>query len=166
MISRENKIIPDITLQSTNGENVRLSELTGKQVLYIHPMIGRPEKTIPKEWNSIPGASGCTAQSCGYRDLYTEYLYRNIKLYGLSTQLTSKQMEAKRRLHLPFDLLSDPELYFGRALGLPTFRVGNVNYYKRLTMIVENAQIVKILFPVESPQDNAKEILDWIDSSV
>src|SRR6186713_3006143 len=113
--------LPAITLRSTRGRAVDLAKLKGTTVVYIYPRTGRPDQELPTGWNAIPGARGCTPQSCAFRDHYQELAAVGATVYGLSTQDTEYQSEAAQRLHLPFPLLSDARLEFARALRLPTF---------------------------------------------
>ncbi len=78
---------------------------------------------LPDGWEQIPGARGCTPQSCSFRDHYSELKALGADVYGLSTQTTDYQQEVKNRLHLPFELVSDNNLAFIKALNLPTLQV-------------------------------------------
>src|SRR5579863_5455313 len=113
--------VPSIALPSTSGRTVDLSALGGRTVVYIYPRTGRPDKEVPKGWDEIPGARGCTPQSCAFRDRYAQFETAGARVFGLSTQTTDYQQEAVARLHLPFELLSDADLALTRALRLPTF---------------------------------------------
>jgi peroxiredoxin len=157
--------LPDIELCATNGEIVSLNKLMGKYVIYIYPMTGQPNIALPQGWDSIPGARGCTPQSCSFRDHADELAKLNTKTFGLSTQTTEYQLEARNRLHLPFELLSDASLALKKSLGLPTFYVGNFELYKRLTMVIENNRIIKTFYPVFPPDKNVDDVIEWLKTN-
>ena len=155
--------LPALSLMSTAGTPVNLAQLPGTTVIYCYPRTGRPDEEPPAGWDLIPGAKGCTPQSCAFRDHYQELLQVGAaQVFGLSTQTTSYQQEAASRLHLPFALLSDAELAFTHALRLPTFEAAGMLLTKRLTLIVTNGQIVKVFYPVFPPDQNATNVLAWL----
>lgn len=154
--------LPDLTLLSTSGGHVHLASLPGRFVLYIYPMTGRPGVPAPDGWDAIPGARGCTPQSCAFRDHYAELKSLNTEVFGLSAQSTEYQAEARDRLHLPFQLLSDSSLRLKQLLRLPTFTAAGMELYKRLTMIVEDGRIDKVFYPVFPPHRNAAEVVAWL----
>jgi peroxiredoxin len=118
---------------------------------------------LPAGWDDIPGARGCTPQSCGFRDLHAELLAAGAAgLFGLSSQDTGYQAEAVARLHLPFALLSDQRLELAGALGLPTFEIAGMTLYRRLTMIVTAGAIEHVFYPVFPPDQHAQEVLGWL----
>ena len=155
-----------IALPSTDGRTVELASLKGRFVIYIYPMTGRPGVPLPDGWDAIPGARGCTPQSCNFRDHHLELNALGVGVFGLSTQNTEYQREVRDRLHLPFQLLSDPSLQLKSALRLPTFRVQGVELYKRLTLIIETGKIEKVFYPVFPPDKNAEEVLAWLKQRV
>lgn len=154
--------LPELVLPATDGTGVDLAAIPGRFVLYVYPMTGRPGVPLPEGWDAIPGARGCTPQSCGFRDHYAELQSLHTGVFGLSVQTTEYQREARERLHLPFQLLSDSALRLKRLLRLPTFTAGGMELYKRLTLIVENGRIVKVFYPVFPPDRNAEEIIAWL----
>jgi peroxiredoxin len=156
------KHLAKIALPSTDGGIVELASLTGRFVIYIYPMTGRPGVPLPDGWDAIPGARGCTPQSCSFRDHYKELNTLNTDVFGLSAQDTEYQREVRDRLHLPFQLLSDSCLQLKAAMHLPTFRVHGLELYKRLTLIIETGKIEKVFYPVFPPDKNAKEVLAWL----
>jgi peroxiredoxin len=158
--------LPDLALPSTDGSTVNLKGLGGRWVIYIYPMTGRPDVALPDGWDSIPGARGCTPQSCSFRDHYGELLALNTGVFGLSTQTTEYQREARDRLHLPFHLLSDSSLQLKDVLRLPTFTVAGMELYKRLTLIAQDGRIEKVFYPVFPPDRNADEVLAWLRMNV
>mgnify|MGYP003576211292 CR=1 FL=1 len=150
------------SLPSTDGVTVDLSSLTALFVIYIYPMTGRPGIPLPDGWDAIPGARGCTPQSCSFRDHYTELKTLGSDVFGISAQDSAYQREVRDRLHLPFELLSDTSLQLKGALRLPTFRVNGLELYKRLTLIADRGKIEKVLYPVFPPDNNAEEDLSWL----
>jgi peroxiredoxin len=165
--------LPAIALRSTRGGTVDLAGLGGTTVIYIYPRTGRPDREVPTGWNEIPGARGCTPQSCAFRDHFEELKRAGAaRVFGLSTQDTAYQREAVERLHLPFELLSDEELKFAKALNLPTFEVDGMKLIRRLTLIARDRQIapsrrgepaiVKVFYPVFPPDRNASDVLAWL----
>lgn len=153
---------PAIGLQSAGGETVDLSKLEGRVVVYIYPRTGRPDQEVPTGWNAIPGARGCTPQSCAFRDHHAELKSLGARVFGLSTQTTSYQREMVERLHLPFDVLSDADLEFTRALELPTFEVDGMTLIKRITLILRDGTIEKVFYPVFPPDESANEVVAWL----
>jgi peroxiredoxin len=155
--------LPDLALAATNGAPVNLSRLTGRTVIYIYPRTGVPGVDPPTGWDQIPGARGCTPQSCAFRDHFDELTRLGVAhLYGLSTQDTAYQREAATRLHLPFALLSDEKLELAKALKLPTFTVAGMTLLKRMALVVDDSRIAKVFYPVFPPDKNAAEVVAWL----
>jgi peroxiredoxin len=154
--------LPSVVLRSTAGRIVDLSLLAGRVVLYCYPRTGQPDHDLPTGWNEIPGARGCTPQSCAFRDYHHEYRKMGVRVFGLSTQDSDYQHEAVRRLHLPFELLSDEDLELARALRLPTFDVDGMTLIKRLTLVLRDGAVEKVFYPVFPPDTNAPEVLEWL----
>jgi len=157
--------IPSIQLSSTSGRQVDLGRLPGRTVVYCYPRTGRPDQELPKGWNAIPGARGCTPQSCAYRDYHQEFRALGVEVFGLSTQDTDYQKEAAHRLRLPFGLLSDSSLALVHALDLPTFEVEGMTLVKRLTLVIYNGRITKVFYPVFPPDQNATEVIRWLSAN-
>ena len=154
--------LPALRFDATTGASLELRELARDTlVLYAYPRTGRPGVDPPAGWDEIPGARGCTPQSCAFRAHNAELKALGARVAGLSTQTTEYQREAAERLHLPFPLLADPELRLAEALDLPTFTVAGEALYKRLTLIARQARIVKVFYPVFPPDRNAEEVLAW-----
>lgn len=130
--------IPDVSLTSTSGEQVHLATLPGRTVIFCYPRMAGPDESVPDDWNAIPGARGCTPESCAFRDLYSEFQSLGVGLFGLSTQPTAAQAEAQTRLHLPYPLLSDSELLLTSELLLPTFVWRDIVCIKRLTLVIQD----------------------------
>ena len=156
--------LPTCPLPSTSGRLVDLAQLPGRTVVYCYPRTGRPDQPIPAGWNEIPGARGCTPQSCAFRDHYRELQALGARVFGMSTQTTDYQREAVERLHLPFELLSDANLSFARSLRLPTFEVEGMVLIKRLTLVIDDGRIVKVFYPVFPPDRNAGDVISWLSS--
>ena len=154
--------IPSVPLSSTAGETVDLSALSGRTVVYCYPMTGRPGSDLPSGWDEIPGARGCTPQSCSFRDHHAELEALGARVFGLSTQDTEYQREATQRLHLPFALLSDEDLAFADTLRLPTFEVDDMVLLKRLTLIIKDGRIEKVFYPVFPPDRSAEDVVGWL----
>ena len=131
-------------------------------VAYIYPRTGVPGVPLPDGWDDIPGARGCTPQSCAYRDALAQFEQLGAVVVGISTQTPSEQAEFADREHIPFPLLSDPELRLAQALGLPTFAVDGITLYRRLTLVAEAGKIVKAFYPVFPPDRDAAEVLGWL----
>jgi peroxiredoxin len=158
--------LPAAPLLSTSGRTVDLAALRGRTVVYCYPRTGRPDQEVPTGWNQIPGARGCTPQSCAFRDHYQELRGLGvIEVFGLSTQVSDYQREAVARLHLPFELLSDEKLVFANTLKLPTFEVDGMTLIKRSTLIVRDGVIEKVFYPVFPPDQNALEVISWVRSA-
>lgn len=158
--------LPDIALPATNGASVNLSKLSGRTVVYVYPRTGRPGQALPTGWDAIPGARGCTPQSCSFRDHFTELKDLGVaQLYGLSTQDTAYQREAVERLHLPFSILSDEKMQVTQALKLPTFGVDGMTLIKRMALVIDEGKISKVFYPVFPPDKNAEEVLAWLKNA-
>ncbi|MGG4091524.1 peroxiredoxin [Paenibacillus lautus] len=156
--------IPSISLNATDGSTVDLAE-GGLTVVYVYPRISPAIGGTLEGWDAIPGARGCTSQSCTFRDHFIELKGVGVKrLFGLSTQSTDYQKEAVERLHLPFPLLSDDSLALSRALELPLFEVGGMTLIKRLTLIIENGRVEHVFYPVFTPERNALDVIAWLSS--
>jgi peroxiredoxin len=151
-----------VPLSSTRGERIDLSALTGRTVVYCYPRTGRPDRDLPDGWNLIPGARGCTPQSCAFRDHHRELEDLGVRVFGLSTQDTEYQTEVVDRLHLPFALLSDQHLEFASAMRLPLFDVGTMRVLKRLTLVVGHGIVQHVFYPVFPPDRNAEQVLQWL----
>src|SRR5229473_3621365 len=154
---------PDLALAATDGGSVDLSRLPGRTVVYVYPRTGRPGVPLPDGWDAIPGARGCTPQSCGFRDHLRELEALGVaRVYGLSTQDSEYQREAVERLHLPFPLLSDAGLGLQRALRLPSFQLDGMTLLKRLVLVVDDGTIVHVFYPVFPPDRSAEEVIAWL----
>ncbi len=160
----EGRRLPDLELPATAGDRLNLSDFgaEGTAVLFIYPRTGKPGEPLPPGWDLIPGARGCTPQSCAFRDLHGEFADRGVRVAGLSAQSTEDQREFAERVHLQFPVLSDSGLKLAEALGLPTFGVAGMTLYKRVTLVIRGGEIVKVFYPVFPPDRNAGEVLAWL----
>jgi peroxiredoxin len=155
--------VPAIALPSTAGRRVVLAE-TGRPrtVVYAYPRTGVPGEPLPDGWDLIPGARGCTPQSCSFRDHHAELLDLGAEVFGLSTQTTAFQQEMAARLHLPFEVLSDADLRLAEALRLPTFEVAGMTLIKRLTLVLQGGRIEHVFYPVFPPDQSAAQTIAWL----
>ena len=157
--------VPNIVLSGTD-DTVDLGALPGTAILYCYPMTGTPGTALPDGWDAIPGARGCTAQACAYRDHVAELgLAGADHVHGISTQTVAELREARERLRVPYALLSDEHGTLAEALRLPTFKVDGRTLLKRLTMIVRDGTIVHVRYPVFPPDEDAAAVLDWLQAN-
>jgi peroxiredoxin len=163
----EGASVPDLALPATDGRAVSLAKCDGRSVVYAYPRMGKPGQiALVDGWDEIPGARGCTPQSCAFRDHFHELRSAGVaQVFGLSTQDTPYQAEAVQRLHLPFAILSDESLAFSRALRLPTMEVANLTLLKRLAMVIDDGRITKVFYPVFPPDRNAEDVLAWLKAN-
>ncbi len=155
--------IPSFPLPATDGTTVDLSSLSGRVVVYAYPRTGTPGVENPAGWDLIPGARGCTPQTCSFRNHFAEFKAQGVnRLFGLSTQDTAYQREVADRLHLPFPILSDEHLRLTGALRLPTFETSGMTLLKRMTLVINDGKIEHVFYPVFPPDQNASEVLAWL----
>lgn len=161
------KAIPPVSLRATNDTIVTLAELKGRVVVFAYPRTGEPGKiALVDDWDMIPGARGCTPQTCSFRDLYADLKAAGAgHVFGLSTQSNDYQIEMAGRLHLPFPILSDQRLLLAQGLGLPTMDVADQTLLKRLALIIDDAVITHVFYPVFPPDKNADEVLAWLKAN-
>jgi peroxiredoxin len=158
--------VPSVVLEATDGTAVDLSKLRGRAVVYTYPRTGRPGVPNPEGWDLIPGARGCTPQTCAFRDHFAELRALGIdRIFGLSTQETSYQKEVAARLHLPFPILSDEHFKLTEGLRLPTFETNGMRLLKRLTLIISDGVIEHIFYPVFPPDQNASDVIAWLKTN-
>src|SRR5215208_4950197 len=162
----EGMALPALTLASTSGGDVDLVRAAQDTlVLYLYPRTGRPGEPLPAGWDDIPGARGCTPQSCAFRDHHAELRALGAGVLGLSAQSLADQVEFAERGGLPYPILSDPELDLARAMELPTFQVADMRLYRRLTLIARQGRVAKVFYPVFPPDRNAADVVAWLESS-
>lgn len=155
---------PSLPLAATSGDLVNLHSQLGTVVVYFYPMTGRPDSAPMIGWNEIPGARGCTPQSCGFRDHYAELMRSASAVFGISAQPLEHQIEAKKRLALPFELLNDSNFVLTTKLRLPTFKFNGMKLIKRLAIIADDGTIRKVFYPVFPPDRNAEEVIKWLNN--
>jgi len=155
--------MPDIALPATDRSTANLATLPGRTIVYAYPRTGRPgEPSLVDDWDLIPGARGCTPETCGFRDHHAELAAAGAAVYGLSTQDITYQRELADRLGLPFPILSDQRLELTRRMRLPTFEVAGQTLLKRLTLLVRDGRVERVWYPVFPPDRHAAEVLDWL----
>ena len=154
--------LPNVALLATDGSMVNLSQLAGRLVIYCYPMTGQPNVPLPEGWDQIPGARGCTPQSCAFRDHYQELQAIHANVFGLSVQSTEYQREMATRLHLPFQVLSDEQHQFQKALNLPTFVAAGMTLLKRVTFISHQGRIEAVHYPIFPSDSDPAWVLDYL----
>jgi peroxiredoxin len=154
--------MPSVTLESSAGPVVLRALAAGRLVLYVYPRAGRPGRPMAPGWDDIPGARGCTPQSCAFRDHHAELRALGAEVAGLSAQTLDDQQEFAERNRMPFPVIADPELRLGAALGLPTFEAEGTTLYKRVTLVFEASGITKVFYPVFPPDRNAADVVAWL----
>jgi peroxiredoxin len=156
------KRLPGLSLASTSGHHINLCRRPGVSVLYTYPLTGRPGVPLPPGWDEIPGARGCTPESCAFRDHHTEIRQLGAEVFGLSTQATDYQREVHERLHLSFDLLSDEAFTFTDALSLPTFSVASMRLLRRVTLISFSGVIERVFYPIFPPDRHPADVVSYL----
>jgi peroxiredoxin len=159
--------LASVTLPATDGNMVDLSALGGRVVVYAYPRTGKPGVDNPDGWDLIPGARGCTPQSCSFRDHFAELQALGVDhVFGLSTQDHDYQREAAERLHLPFAILSDDSLKLTGAMNLPTFQVSGMTLLKRFVLIINDGLVEHVFYPVFPPDRSATDVVEWLSRTV
>ena len=156
--------LPDLSLVSTSGHHINLRHRPGLSVLYAYPLTGRPGVPLPTDWDEIPGARGCTPESCSFRDHHAEIRQLGAEVFGLSTQSTDYQREVRDRLHLTFDLLSDEAFTFTDALSLPTFTAASMRLLRRVTIISHSGVIERVFYPIFPPDSHPADVVSYLNS--
>jgi peroxiredoxin len=157
--------LPDLELPSTSNRRVNLSKISARRVvIYCYPMTGRPGVALPAGWDEIPGARGCTPETCGFRDHHAELNQLGAEVFGVSVQSTAYQQEMVARLEVPFEVLSDERMAFTHALKLPTFVAGGMTLFKRLTIVARDGRIEHVFYPVFPPDTHAEDVIAWLKS--
>jgi peroxiredoxin len=155
--------VPGLVLPATTGRGIDIARLAqGLLVAYLYPRTGVPGEALPVGWDEIPGARGCTPQSCAYRDSLADFSRLDANVVGVSAQSPEEQLEFAEREHIPFPLLSDDRLRLATLLALPTFEVAGMTLFRRLTLIAEGGRIIKVFYPVFPPDENAAEAISWL----
>ena len=160
------KIIPKISLPNQNGNLLKLRRSdTFRLVIFCYPMTGHPDRSLPENWDSIPGAQGCTVQNCTFRDSYDNLIINNAIPLGVTTQSISEIKEMSNRLKIPYDIVSDQELRFARLINLPIFKINEKIFLKRVTLIIDKMIVKKVFYPIFPPNNHINEVLDWLKSN-
>jgi peroxiredoxin len=155
-----------VPLPATDGSVVDLAKLSGRTIVYAYPRTGQPGTDNPPGWDMIPGARGCTPQSCSFRDHFAELKALGVaQLVGLSTQDPAYQREAAERLHLPFAILSDEHLQLTRAMNLPTFVTSGMTLLKRFTLVIDDGIVKHVFYPVFPPDRSASDVIAWLSAA-
>ena len=161
-----NTKIPSVSLANQDGNLLKLKRNdTFRIILYCFPMTGHPEKSLPIGWDNIPGARGCTPQTCSFRDHYDDLIKLNAIPIGLSTQSVEDLKEMTKRLQIPYDIVSDANLNFANIMKLPTFNVDDKVFIKRLTLIFENSIIKKVFYPIFPPDLHINDVIKWLENN-
>lgn len=156
--------LPEVTLPSSQGGSLNLAQVGGEHVVvYVYPRTGRPGEPLPEGWDEIPGARGCTVQSCAFRDHASDLAAHGAAVIGISAQSPADQREFAEREHIPYPVLSDDSLQLAEALGLPTFEAAGMRLYRRLTFIARDGRIEKVFYPVFPPGRDAVDVLEWLE---
>lgn len=154
--------VPHVRLPGTGGRDADVAVAAPRFVLFAYPRTGRPGEGTPADWDEIPGARGCTPQACAFRDLHAEFRALGHEVFGLSTNSSAHQAEFAERMRVPYPLLSDERLALTRAMRLPTFEYRGETLLKRLALVVENARVTRVFYPVFPPDGNAADVLAWL----
>jgi peroxiredoxin len=160
----EGMVAPALTLESSAGPIDLAAFAAERAVLYIYPRTGKPGRAVPAEWDAIPGARGCTPESCGFRDHSEDLRALGVRVAGLSVQSLEDQVELAERLGITYPVISDPSLALRDALRLPTFEFEGQTLYKRLTLVFDGGRVVKCFYPVFPPDRHAEEVAAWLGS--
>jgi peroxiredoxin/DNA-binding transcriptional MerR regulator len=158
--------MPPIALTASDGAEIQFAEFgSGRTVIYLYPLTGRPDVDLPDGWDSIPGARGCSPEACDFRDHFAELTRAGARrVYGMSSQTTDYQAEVVDRLRLPFTMISDPSFSLADSLGLPTFSApGHIRLYTRLTLVIQSGHIEHAFYPIFPPNTHAQEVLQWLE---
>ncbi|MDC0498504.1 peroxiredoxin [Alphaproteobacteria bacterium] len=162
----KNKSFPNISLPNQDGQSLNLHRPdTFRMVLYFYPMTGRLDRPLPDNWNNIPGAKGCTFQTCSFRDNYDEIISLNAVPIGISSQSVDDNKEMTSRLKVPYDVLSDEKLELSKELNIPTFSVNSKFFLKRITLVVEKKIIKKVFYPINDINKHIEEVLKWLKAN-
>jgi peroxiredoxin len=151
-----------VALLSTRGRHVDLATLPGRTVVYAYPRTGKPDRDPLPGWDRVPGARGCTPQSCAFRDHAQELAQLGAAVYGLAINEPAWQRETAERLRLPFELLSDADLRLTQAMRLPTFEIAGFTLLKRFTLILRDGVVEHVRYPVWPTDGDAAAVADWL----
>lgn len=141
--------IPVLTLPAHLGGDLDVVDQTAAAtVLFCYPATGTPAP-LPENWNTIPGAVGCTLENRLFRDAHPQFQACDVAVRGISTQRPDEQAAFARAEDIPFPLLSDMDLHLAAALRLPTFHAGQGLRLKRAILVADRNRIIhQAIFPV------------------
>lgn len=159
--------LPPLTFFDTDGQEVRLDSVAaGRWVLYIYPMTGEAGADDPDGWDTIPGARGCSQEACSFRDNLAALRATGAEqVLALSSDRAEYQAELVARFHLPYPMLSDPELSLAKAMDLPTFKAQGMTLYARLTMVMDGPTVEHVFYPIFPADTHADEVVAWLQSN-
>jgi peroxiredoxin len=158
--------LPDVALEATRGASVNLARYQERAIVFVYPMTGAPRIANPPDWDVIPGAHGSTPEAEGFRDTYAEFEVLGYEIFGLSSQSSEAQREFVQRAGISYLLLSDQAFAFADALKLPRFSAGGIDYLSRLTVIVRNGIIYRVIYPIANPANHARELLQSLKATL
>lgn len=159
--------VPDVQLPATNGETLNVVASSAFTVIFLYPMTGTPGQPMPNGWLELPGAFGCSAESCAYRDLIEDFAHLDATVYGVSTQTKSEQAEFAEREQISYQLLSDAEHRLVNALRLPLLQVGGPSRIGRATLIVDRKRVLReVMYPIPDPAANAEQALAAVEQLI
>lgn len=158
--------LPAVRLEFTSGDRIDLAHPTaGRLIVYIYPRTGVPGEPPPPGWRETPGAFGCSAENCGFRDHARQLADLGAAVVGLSAQPLAEQREFAERERIPYPLANDSRFVLADLLDLPTFEVGGMRLYRRLTLIARQGTIERVFYPIFPPGDHAAEVLSALAAS-
>jgi peroxiredoxin len=161
-------VLPPLRLAVAGGGgsfDLREAAAIGTLVAFVYPRTGTPGRPLVPGWDDIPGARGCTPQSCAFRDRHFALAGLGALVAGISAMDPAEQHAFAEREQLPYPLLNDGPLQLRDQLGLPTFDVHGTTLYKRLTFVARAGRIEKVFYPVFPPDRNAAEVESWLCST-
>ena len=139
---------PNFTLQNAKGEAVSLTDFLGqKVVLYFYPRDNTP---------------GCTRQACAFAGAYAEFEKRGVAVIGISKDSVASRTRFAEKYHLPFILLSDPDLVAIQAYDVWQEKkmCGKVGMgVVRTTFIIDEEGNISHIMPKVKPNTNAVDVL-------
>ncbi|PKV85078.1 winged helix-turn-helix transcriptional regulator [Streptomyces sp. TLI_146] len=156
--------VPELHLTDLDGEpRDPVARESAYTVLYCFPGAYARKESCPPGWAGIPGAPGCTLESCTYRDRLAEFTAAGATVHGVSTQRPDEQRAFADKERLRFPLLSDADLTLTAALRLPTFRTAGVSRIKRLTLVVDRDRtVIEALYPITDIEASVRAALEAV----
>jgi peroxiredoxin Q/BCP len=140
---------PDFSAKNQNGENVKLSDFSGKRVvLYFYPKDDTP---------------GCTKQACNLRDSFDAFEEKGIKIFGVSIDDENSHRKFISKYQLPFDLLTDTEKEIVNLYGVYGEKTNYGKKYmgvNRTTFLIDEAGKIAKIFKKVKVDEHADEVLN------